>query len=114
MKLPVIIGLLLISDACFAETKYYCEGDTTRILNNGPLVEDPDNKHYLFDGDEIELFTDKVKCKQDKKTIHCRSDKFNRTLEINKLTGYTTDTYETFANGQSHVKIEFAGMCESY
>jgi hypothetical protein len=22
--------------------------------------------------------------------------------------------YETFKNGQSHVKIEFVGMCESY
>ena len=86
MRLPVTILLILISATSFAETKYYCEGDTTRTMNNGPRVEDPDTKNYIFNGNEIELFSDKVKCKQDKKSIHCRSDKFNRTLEINKLT----------------------------
>jgi len=114
MRLPVTILLILISATSFAETKYYCEGDTTRTMKNGPRVEDPDTKNYIFNGTEIELFSDKVKCNQDKKSIHCRSDKFNRTLEINKLTGYSTDTYETFVNGQSHVKIEFVGMCELY
>ena len=114
MRLSIIILLMLISAPSFAETKYYCEGETTRIMNSGPRVEDPDNKHYVFNGNEIELFTDKVKCSQDKKAIRCRSEKFNRTLEINKLTGYTTDVYETFVNDQSHVKIEFIGMCESY
>lgn len=114
MRLPITILLLLVSALCFGETKYYCEGDTTRIMNNGPRVEDPDTKQYVLIGNEIEFFTDKVKCHQDKKSIRCRSDKFNRTLEINKLTGYSTDTYETFVNGQPHVKIEFVGMCELY
>lgn len=114
MRLPIIILLLLVSATGFAETKYYCEGDTVRVMNNGPRVEDPDTKNYVFNGNEIEFFTDKVKCSQDKKSIRCRSEKFNRTLEINKLTGYATDVYETFKNGQSHVKIEFTGMCELY
>jgi hypothetical protein len=114
MRLFIIFLLLLVSTSGFAETKYYCEGDTTRTMNNGPRVEDPDTKQYVFNGNEIEFFTDKVKCTQDKKSIHCRSNKFNRTLEINKLTGYTTDVYEAFSNGQPHVKIEFVGMCELY
>ena len=114
MRILTTIFLLLVSAASFAETKYYCEGDTTRTMNGGPRVEDPDTKTYVFNGDEIEFFTDKVKCSQDKKSIRCRSDKFNRTFEMNKLTGYTTDTYETFVNGRPHVKIEFIGMCESY
>ena len=114
MRVPTTIFLLLVSAASFAETKYYCEGDTTRTMNGGPRVEDPDTKSYVFNGNEIEFFTDKVKCSQDKKSIRCRSDKFNRTFEMNKLTGYTTDIYETFVNGRPHVKIEFIGMCESY
>ncbi len=114
MRAPTAIFLLLVSATCFAETKYYCEGDTTRSLNGGPRVEDPDTKTYVFNDNEIEFFTDKVKCSQDKKSIHCRSDRFNRTLELNKLTGYTTDIYETFVNGRPHVKIEFVGMCELY
>lgn len=115
MKLFAFITLFLLTTAAHAaETKYYCEGDTTRTMNNGPRVEDPDNKHYIFIDNEIEFFTDKVKCTQNKKSIRCRSDKFNRTLEINKLTGYSTDVYETFVNGQPHVKIEFVGMCEPY
>lgn len=115
MKLSLFITLFLLAmTANAAESKYYCEGDTARTMNNGPRVEDPDTKHYIFNDNEIEFFTDKVKCSQNKKSIRCRSDKFNRTLEINKLTGYSTDIYETFVNGQPHVKIEFIGMCEPY
>jgi len=69
MKLPILIILLLLSANTYAETKYYCEGDTTRTMNNGPRVEDPDNKTYVFNGNEIEFFTDRVKCSQDKKAF---------------------------------------------
>jgi hypothetical protein len=114
MKIVSLLLLLTVSTPLWAETKYYCEGDTARTQGNGPRLEDPDTKNYLFHGNEIELFTDKVQCSQDSKSIRCHSGKFNRTLEINKLTGYSTDVYETFKNGQPHVKIEFIGICETY
>lgn len=111
----LIILLLGINTSAMAEDMhYYCDGDTTRTLGNGPHVEETDSKTYAFIGNETEFYTDKIKCDIDSRSIQCTSKKFNRTLKIDKLTGYTVDTYETFKNGKSHVKIEFVGMCERY
>jgi len=111
----LIILLLALSTKAEAEnTNYYCDGDTTRTIGDGPHVEETDSKTYAFNGNEIMLFSDKVNCDVNQKAIHCTSKKFNRTLEINKLSGYSTDTYEIFKYGKPHVKIQFIGMCELY
>jgi hypothetical protein len=116
MKTPCLIPLLLVlSSAAQAENiNYYCEGETTSTIGNGPHVEEVDTKTYAMAGNEIELYSEKVKCDVNQKAIHCHSKKFNRTLDINKATGYTTDTYEILKNGKPHAKIEFIGMCETY
>jgi hypothetical protein len=111
----LILLLLVLSSAAQAEiTNYYCEGETTSTIGNGPHVEEVDTKTYAMVGNEIELYSEKVKCEVDQKMIHCHSKKLNRTLEINKATGYTSDTYDIFKNGKPHAKIEFVGMCETY
>ena len=110
-----IIFLCAISASAQAETtKYYCEGETTRSISNGPHLEEVDTRTYVFAGNEIEFYSERVKCDVDQKAIHCHSNQFNRTLEINKATGYSTDTYQIFKNGKPHAKIEFIGMCETY
>jgi hypothetical protein len=116
MKTPCLILLLLtLSSAAQAENaNYYCEGETTSTIGNGPHLEEVDTKTYAFIGNETELYSEKVKCEVDQKAIHCHSKKFNRTLEINKATGYSSDAYEIFKNGKPHAKIEFIGMCELY
>lgn len=107
--------LLTFSSATQAENaNYYCDGETTSTIGNGPHVEEVDTKTYTMIGNEIELYSEKVKCDVDQKVIHCHSKKFNRTLDINKATGFTSDTYEIFKNGKPHAKIEFIGMCEIY
>ncbi len=116
MKTPgLVLFLLAFSSAAKAENaNYYCEGETTSTIGNGPHVEEVDTKTYSMVGNEIELYSEKVKCDVDQKAIHCHSKKFNRTLEINKATGYASDTYDIFKNGKPHAKIEFIGMCEAY
>jgi hypothetical protein len=116
MKLKhFIILLLAFSTTSKAENiNYFCDGETTRTLGDGPNVDEPDSKTYSFIGNETEFYTDKIKCDIDPRTIQCASKKFNRKLVIDKLTGYTVDTYETFKSGKPHVKIEFTGMCERY
>jgi len=111
----LIIVLLALSAKAEAEnTNYYCDGFTTRTIGDGPHVEETDSKTYALNGNGIMLFSEKVNCDVNEKTIHCTSKKFNRTLEINKLSGYSTDTYEIFKYGKPHVKIQFIGMCELY
>jgi hypothetical protein len=116
MKTSFLIMLLLaFSAVANAENvNYYCEGETTSTIGNGPHVEEVDTKTYAFVGTETEFYSEKVKCEVDQKAIHCHSKKFNRTLDINKATGYSTDTFEIFKNGTPHAKIEFIGMCETY
>lgn len=116
MKKPwLIILLLAFSIIAKAEnTNYYCDGETTSTIGDGPHVEEVDTKTYAFIGNETELYSEKIKCEVNQKMIHCHSKKFSRILEINKATGYTTDTYEIFKNGKPHAKIEFIGMCETY
>ncbi|CEN56143.1 exported protein of unknown function [Candidatus Methylopumilus turicensis] len=115
LSLPLIVLLLGINPCAMAEDiHYYCDGDTTRTLGDGPHVEETDSKTYAIIGNETEFYTDKIKCDIDPRTIQCSSKKFNRTLKIDKLTGYTVDTYEIFKHGKPHVKIEFIGMCERY
>jgi hypothetical protein len=110
-----LILLFAFSATAIAENiNYFCDGDTTRTLGDGPHVDEPDSKTYAFVGNEIEFYTDKIKCDIDPRSIQCTSRKFNRKLFIDKLTGYTVDTYEIFKNGKPHVKIEFIGMCERY
>lgn len=111
----LIIFLLAISATAQADhVNYYCDGETTSTIGDGPHVEEVDTKTYAFIGNETEFYSEKIKCDVNQKIIHCHSKKFNRTLEINKATGYTTDTYEIFKNGKPHAKIEFIGMCEVY
>lgn len=111
----LIIMLLAFSSAAQADNaNYYCDGETISTIGNGPHVEEVDTKTYAMIGNEIELYSEKVKCEVNQKMIHCHSKKFNRTLDINKATGYTSDTYEIFKNGKPHAKIEFIGMCELY
>ncbi len=116
MKPSVLLILLLgVSSAAMAEvTHYYCEGDTTSTIGDGPHVEETDTKKYNFVGNETEFFSEKIKCDVNAKSISCQSKKFNRTLNINKATGYTTDTYEILKNGNAHARIEFIGLCELY
>lgn len=112
---PLIVLLLALSFVAQAEnTNYYCDGDTTSTVGDGPHVEETDTKTYAFIGNETEFYSEKVKCEVDRKAIHCYSKKFNRTLNINKATGFATDTYEILKNGKPHAKIEFAGTCETY
>ena len=116
MKTSLLTLLLLVlSTVAQADNaNYYCEGETTSTIGNGPHLEEVDTKTYAFEGDQTEFYSEKVKCEVSQKLIHCLSKKFNRTLEINKATGYSTDTYEIFKNGRPHAKIEFIGMCEVY
>jgi hypothetical protein len=110
-----IIMILTLSSTAQAEnTNYYCDGETTSTIGDGPHVEEVDTKTYAFVDNETELYSEKVKCDMDQKLIRCHSKKFNRSLEINTVTGYTTDTYEILKNGKPHAKIEFVGMCETY
>ncbi len=111
----LIILLCTISASAQAEnTNYYCEGETTSTIGNGPHVEEVDTKTYAFLGNETEFYSEKIKCEVNQKAIYCHSNQFNRTLEINKATGYSIDTYQIFKNGKPHAKIEFIGMCETY
>ena len=116
MKKPILIYILFaLNSAALAENvKYHCEGETTSTIGNGPHVEEVDTKTYAFLGNETEFYSENIKCEVNQKAIHCSSKKFNRTLDINKSTGYSTDTYQIFKNGAPHAKIEFIGMCESY
>jgi hypothetical protein len=110
-----LILLFAFSATAIAENiNYFCDGDTTRTLGDGPHVDEPDSKTYAFVGNETMFYSDKIKCDIDPRSIQCTSKKFNRKLIIDKLTGYTVDTYEIFKNGKPHVKIEFIGMCETY
>jgi hypothetical protein len=116
MKTSLVIPMLLaLSSVSQAENaNYFCEGETTRTISDGPHVEEVDTKTYAFEGTETMFYSEKVKCEVDQKLIHCHSKKFNRTLKIDKPTGYTIDTYEIFKYGKPHAKIEFIGMCELY
>ena len=116
MKTYLFIILLstLGFEAQAENTNYYCDGDTTSTIGDGPRVEETDTKTYAFTGNETEFYSEKIKCEVDKKAIHCYSKKFNRTLDINKATGSATDTYEILKNGKPHAKIEFVGICETY
>lgn len=115
MKIKFLIILLAFSSAVEAENvNYYCDGETTSTIGDGPHVEEVDTKTYAFIDNETDFYLEKIKCEVNQKAIHCHSKKFNRTLEINKATGYTTDTYEILKNGKAHAKIEFIGMCETY
>ena len=116
MKTPLLIILLFaLSSAARAEnSNYYCEGDTTSTIGNGPHVEEVDTKTYAFIGNETEFDSEKVKCEITQKMIYCHSKKSKRTLEINKVTGYTSDSYEIFKSGKANTKVEFIGMCELY
>ncbi len=111
----LMILLLYVNSPALAESsRYYCEGETTSTIGDGPHVEETDTKKYNFVGGEIEFFSEKIKCDISAKSINCQSKKFNRTLNINKMTGYSTDTYEILKNGNAHAKIEFIGLCELY
>ena len=110
----MILFLCINSPALAESSRYYCEGETTSTIGDGPHVEETYTKKYNFVGSEIEFFSEKIKCDISAKSINCQSKKFNRTLNINKMTGYSTDTYEILKNGNAHAKIEFIGLCELY
>ncbi len=110
----IILMLALNTKAEAENTKYFCEGSTTRAIVDGPHIEETDSKNYAFNGTQTMLFSDKVNCDITQKLINCTSKKFNRTLEINKLSGYSIDTYEIFKFDKPHVKIQFIGICELY
>lgn len=115
LSLALIAFIFGISVSAKAENiNYYCDGDTTRTMGDGPHVEETDTKTYAFIGNETEFYAEKIKCDVNQKSIHCYSKKFNRTLDINKASGYATDVYEILKNGKPHVKIEFIGICETY
>jgi len=114
-RFVLMILFLCVSTLAAAESaRYYCEGETTSTMGDGPHVEETDTKKYNFVGGEIDFFSEKIKCDISAKSISCQSKKFNRTLSINKVTGYSTDTYEILKNGNAHAKIEFIGLCELY
>ena len=111
-----ILPLLLISSSVCAIEKdnYYCDGVTTSYLDSGKKREEFNSKSYSFLNNETLFGSEKIKCEINEKLIHCHSDKFNRTLNIDVATGQATDITEILKNGQLRTKVTFSGVCNLY
>ena len=114
MKKYLLLALLMSSAASGAETmQYHCEGITTSSMGSAAKREEADSKSYDFNNGQTEIFNEHVQCNFSESVIRCRSEKFNRTLEIERSSGKVTDLYEILKNGQPHVRIEFSGNCRA-
>lgn len=112
MKNYLALALMIATPALAAETMHYhCEGMTTSSMGSVAKREEADSKHYLFEDGKTGFYNEIVNCDISETAIRCRSDKFNRTLEIDRPSGNVSDLYEILKNGQPHVKIEFNGIC---
>jgi hypothetical protein len=112
MKKYLALALMAATPALAAETiQYHCDGMSTSSMGSVAKREEADSKHYLFEDGKTGFYNEIVNCDISETTIRCRSDKFNRTLEIDRPSGNVSDLYEILKNGQPHVKIEFNGIC---
>ena len=112
MKKYLLLALLMSTAVSGADTMHYhCEGITTSSMGSVAKREEADSKSYAFSNGQTEIFNERVQCNFSESVIRCRSEKFNRTLEIERSSGKVTDLYEIFKNGQPHVRIEFSGNC---
>jgi len=112
MKSILFTTLFFSTISAAAETiTYHCHGISVSSMGSAAKREEGEEKTYLFVNGETEIFSERVLCDFSESVIYCRSEKFNRTLEIERTGRRVKDLYEIFKHGQQHVKIEFNGSC---